>query len=163
MRCPFLIKNSRPLCYYGTNQFKARCYVADVIAINKKMQLKADERAALIRKRKILAVRKVFHCTHCASKCEKCGTQIGVQPADQETVPSKIKIPYHFCESCTEEYLDYMDRLQGGGNPEYYWHNETWQAIWKNWIAYQTSIETYLKSKEFSRLLKELKQMGPHQ
>jgi len=137
--------------------------VADVIAIDKKMQLKAGERAAHIRKRKILAVRKVFHCTHCASKCEKCGTQIGVQPAHQETAFSGATIPYNFCESCTEEYLDYMDRLQGGGNPDYYWHNETWQAIWENWIAYQTSIEHYLKSAEFSKLLQELKQIGPNQ
>ena len=137
--------------------------MANVIAIDKKMQLKAVERSARTRKRKILAVRKVFHCTHCASKCEKCGTQIGVLPVDEAGASLQTKVPYHFCESCTVEYLDYMDRLQGGGNPEFYWHNQTWQAIWENWLAYQTSIERYLKSAEFLQLLQELKQIDPNQ
>lgn len=137
--------------------------MADVIAIDKKIQHKAVERAALTRRRKILAVRKVFHCTHCASKCEKCGTQIGVPQTQTETAADKAAVPYNFCDSCTEEYLDYMDRLKGGGNPDYYWHNETWQAIWKNWIAYQASVADYLKSKEFYQLLQELRQIGPNQ
>ena len=136
--------------------------MADVIAINRKLQLKANERAALIRRRKILAVRKVFHCTHCASKCEKCGSQIGGQHPDGESVAAKEYVPFHFCESCTEEYLDYQERLRGGGNPDYYWHNETWLAIWKNWLAYQASIGQFLKSAEFSALLQELKQIGPN-
>ena len=74
----------------------------------------------------------------------------------------KHKIPYNFCESCKEEYLDYIDRLRGGGNPEYYWHNENWLDIWQKWIDYQHTIDCYLKSKEFNRLLQELKQPEPN-
>ena len=136
--------------------------MADVIAIDKKLKMKDKERSELIRMRKILAVRKIFHCTHCASKCEKCGTQIGVSDEFPHSKLKKHKIPYNFCESCKEEYLDYIDRLRGGGNPEYYWHNENWLDIWQKWIDYQHTIDCYLKSKEFNRLLQELKQPEPN-
>ena len=55
--------------------------MADVIAIDKKRKIKDKEQSDLIRMHKIMAVRKVFHCTHCASKCEKCGSQLGLDTA----------------------------------------------------------------------------------
>ena len=109
---------------------------------------------------KIMAVRKVFHCTHCASKCEKCGSQLGIDPLNRQATQQNRHIPYNFCESCSEEYRDYIARLQGNGNPAYYWHNDAWLDIWQKWIHYQHAIDTYLKSKEFTRLLQELKQGG---
>ena len=134
--------------------------MADVIAIDKKRKIKEKERSDLIRMHKIMAVRKIFHCTHCASKCEKCGSQLGMDSEKTQEPGNKKHIPYNFCESCAEEYSDYIARLQGKGNSEYYWHNEAWLDIWQNWIQYQHSIDTYIKSKEFSRLLQELKQGG---
>jgi hypothetical protein len=136
-------------------------FMADVITIDKKRKMKDKERSELIRMRKILAVRKIFHCTQCASKCEKCGTQIGVTHNERHHSSEHTGIPYNFCESCTEEYLDYIARLQGSGNPEYYWHNDAWLDIWQKWIHYQHTIDTYLKTKEFTRLLQELKQDRP--
>jgi hypothetical protein len=44
--------------------------VADIISIDKKLDLVKDKRAALIRRRKVLAVQKVFQCTHCALRVE---------------------------------------------------------------------------------------------
>ena len=131
--------------------------MADVISIDNKLQLAENKKAALIRKRKILAVQKVFHCTHCASKCAKCGTQIGVDHRDRKK-DLKLRVPYRFCESCSEEYIDYLERLKGKGNPECYWHNTTWLESWKKWIDYQGVIDRYLKSKEFKQLLQELKE-----
>ncbi len=136
--------------------------MADIIAIEKKMRLSKDKRAEVIRKRKILAVRKVFHCTHCASKCEKCGTQIGVNPANRKTGHFKVAAPYNLCESCAEEYSDYQECLEGRGDSEYYWHNQAWVELWKTWIDYQKTIDLYLKSNEFSKLLLELKQSEPN-
>jgi len=134
--------------------------VADIISLTDKRNLADEKRAAEVRKRKIQAVQKVFQCTHCAFKCEKCGTQISREPLP-ETDTRRVRIPYHFCDACSEEYLDYVKRLQGGGDADAYWHNEIWLDAWRKWIDYQSSVDRYIKSKEFLRLLQELRQPGP--
>lgn len=133
--------------------------MADVISLDEKLQLSKDKKKDLIRKRKISAVQKVLQCTHCAFKCEKCGTQMHLSYDGQRI--ENPKVPYRFCESCSEEYIDYIERLKGGGDPERYWHNEAWIGTWKSWIDYQSSVDSYLKSKEFIRLMNELKQPTP--
>ena len=135
--------------------------MADIISIDGKLDLTKNKKEALIRKRKIQAVQKVFQCTHCVLKCEKCGTQLQLEtPPDPEKQVAPT-IPYRFCDSCRDEYLDYLERLQGRGDPECYWHNEEWLALWQVWIEYQGSIDRYLKSKEFVQLLNELKESRP--
>jgi len=135
--------------------------MADVISLDKKMHLAKEKQAALIKKRKIMAVQKVFHCTHCPSKCEKCGTQIGIKQNTDRAKKYKLRVPYHFCKSCLEEYLDYIECLNGRGDPDCYWHNDTWLELWRAWIDYQSIINRYLKSKEFLQLLLELKGVTP--
>ena len=133
--------------------------MADIINIEKKRQRSKAKEAELIKQRKLLAVQKVFQCTHCAFKCEKCGTQINPQDRRQESENQRVKVPYRFCDSCSEEYIDYIERLNGRGDPDCYWHNEFWLQSWRRWIDYQGSIDSYLKSKEFVRLLQELKEI----
>ncbi len=132
--------------------------MGDIISINNKLTLAKEKKAALIRRRKIQAVQKVFQCTQCAFKCEKCGTQISHDPPDQNENPRDIRVPYRLCDSCAEEYIDYIERHKGGGDPDSYWHNEAWLALWKGWIDYQGAIDRYLKSKEFTQLVQELRQ-----
>ena len=74
---------------------------------------------------------------------------------------SDPRIPYRFCESCSEEYIDYIERLKGKGDSDCYWHNDDWLEIWKRWIDYQGVIDRYLKSKEFIQLVQELKDTKP--
>ncbi|MGD2272161.1 MAG: hypothetical protein PVI06_17295 [Desulfobacterales bacterium] len=131
--------------------------MADIISINGKLALTKQKKATLIKRRKIQAVQKVFQCTQCAYKCEKCGTQIGNDPAAQKEIPRDIRVPYRLCESCAEEYIDYIERHKGGGDPDCYWHNEAWLALWKSWIDYQGAVDRYLKSKEFTQLIQELR------
>jgi hypothetical protein len=135
--------------------------VADVISIDKKIQLSKEKKDELIRKRKLLAVKKVFQCTHCSFKCEKCGTQISMDQRLEEKADYDLRIPYRFCDSCSEEYIDFIERLKGAGDPDCFWHNDDWAAAWKKWIDYQGAIDRYTKSKEFLQLLKELKQTRP--
>ena len=132
--------------------------MADIISIDKKLDLAKDKKAALIRRRKVLAVQKVFQCTHCSIKCEKCGTQIEQNPAVGEKCHRKLNVPYNFCQGCSEEYLEYIERLKGRGDADCYWHNESWIDSWTKWIEYQSSVDRYIKSKEFKKLLDELKQ-----
>lgn len=127
--------------------------MSKIIPLNDKMKLSAAQKASVLRKQKIMAVRKVFQCTHCASKCERCGISLGMEPAARGDHP---RTPYHFCGSCAEEYIDYVNRLQGKGDPEAYWHNHDWLKVWHTWIEYQGATDQYLRSKEFRRLLDEL-------
>ncbi|UCG05822.1 MAG: hypothetical protein JSV83_18210 [Desulfobacterales bacterium] len=135
--------------------------MAEIISIDEKLDLSREKKEALIRKRKILAVQKVFQCTHCAFKCEKCGTQIEHAPEQTNQLSRDLRVPYNFCEACKEEYIDYIERLKGGGDPDCYWHNEAWIDAWRRWIDYQSSVDCYLKSKEFNELLQEFKQTRP--
>ncbi|KJS29647.1 MAG: hypothetical protein VR64_19535 [Desulfatitalea sp. BRH_c12] len=127
-----------------------------VISLDAKLKISAEYKTAALRKQKIRAVRKMFQCTQCSSKCERCGTPV---EAGSETVMGDTRIPYHFCAACAEEYLDYVRHLQGKGNPEAYWHNHHWLKVWQTWIEYQGAIDQYLRSKEFRRIMEEL---GPH-
>ncbi len=131
--------------------------MSKVISLDDKLKLTAAQRTALAHKRKILAVRKVFQCTHCASKCERCGTSLG--PDNQGQIDNP-RVPYNFCDSCSEEYMEYIDRLQGKGDTEAYWYNHAWLKVWQTWIEYQGAIDQYLRSKEFRQLLDELRPDG---
>ncbi len=139
--------------------------VTNIISLDTKLKLTESKKAALIQKRKILAVKKVFQCMQCAFKCEKCGTQIGLDGPEptpkQKLIGANLKIPYRLCESCSEEYIDYINRLKGKGDTECYWHNEAWLAVWKQWIDFRGATDRYLKSKEFKQLLQELRQSWP--
>jgi len=135
--------------------------VANIISFKDKRGLAEEKQATLIKQRKVQAVRKVFQCTHCALKCEKCGAQISGESNETDPYQRQLNVPYNFCGECSDEYLDYIKRLQGGGDPDCYWHNEAWIDSWKRWIDYQSSVDQYLKSKEFKQLINELKQTGP--
>jgi len=132
--------------------------VADIISLDEKIEGSREKKAVLRRKQKATAVRRVFQCASCAFKCEKCGTQIEPRAESQ---PSRSQLPYKFCDACEDEYADYIERLQGRGDPECYWRNDAWLDAWRKWIDYQGSIDRYVKSKEFLRLLEEYRQPGP--
>ena len=135
--------------------------MAEIIPIDDKLGLAKERKEAKIKKRKILAVQKVFQCTHCAFKCEKCGTQIEREYENKNEQKRDLRVPYNFCDACKAEYIDYIERLKGAGDPDCYWHNDTWIDAWKTWIDYQSSVDRYLKSKEFIQLLHEFKQTRP--
>jgi hypothetical protein len=131
--------------------------MADIISFDDKILPVREKKAAVRRKEKALAVRRVFQCTSCSHKCEKCGTQMDPGAGAERDGGNAPPLPYKFCEACRDEYLDYIERLQGRGDSECYWRNEAWLDSWKKWIDYQGSIDRYLKSKEFIKLLQEFK------
>ena len=131
--------------------------MADVIPLDRKLQLAKEKKDAIIRMQKIKAVQKAFQCSRCALRCEKCGSQIE-QAEPQIPADNSREVPYRFCQNCLEAYLDFIGKLQGKGNPDYYWHNEAWLNVWDKWVGYQNAIDQYLKTKEFLQLLNELQQ-----
>lgn len=123
--------------------------MADIIPLEKKKQLSEKRKEKILRKRKKQAVRDVFQCMHCPSRCSKCGVQI--DPGRKS--PHE---PYRFCENCSEEYNAYTDHLKGLKSQEYYWYNDSWLAVWKTWLDHKSAIDQHIRSREFVRLLDEL-------
>ena len=128
--------------------------MGNIISLRAKRKCNQEKQDAITRKRKLLAVRKIFRCTHCASKCEKCGVQITID--NRSDVPA-FRVPYAFCDSCAEEYVEYIEALKGNIDRSLYWHNDAWMKVWATWIEHQGAVDSYLKSKEFEQLLEELK------
>ena len=128
--------------------------MGNIISLTAKRKYDEEKKEAIARKRKLLAVRKIFRCTHCASKCEKCGVQVSY---DNRPEMPTYRIPYTFCDSCAEEYVEYIEALKGNADASLYWHNDAWMKVWGTWIEHQGAVDSYLKSKEFERLLDELK------
>lgn len=131
-----------------------------LISLDDKLATSRERQAARSRRRKIMAVRRVFQCTSCTLKCEKCGTQIAPEQSPEQGERRRLRVPYNFCDACTEEYIDYIERLKGAGDQECYWRNDAWIDTWRKWIDYQGSMDSYLKSKEFLQLLQEIKHTG---
>lgn len=127
--------------------------MAEVIDLEAKKKRDEDKKAALERSRKMEAVLQMFQCSHCAVKCMKCGSQLQMAPSEG----SEPGLPYRFCESCREEYREFLERLHGRGDPACYWYNREWMEVWKAWMHYQDALGRYQLSKEFRRLMEEIK------
>ncbi len=127
--------------------------MSKIIPLDDKMKSTAAQKAAEVRKQKLKAAFKFFQCSQCLSKCERCGIAIEGSPLKTDDQP---RIPYHFCYSCAEEYIQYIKCLQGQGDQTEYWHNQNWLKVWQTWIEYQGAKDQYLRSKEFRRLMDEL-------
>lgn len=132
--------------------------MANIISLNGRIQQKqAVEQTQMVR-RKALALRQAFRCRRCSNICEKCGLEIDENEL-LKTRPDhdhEVAIPYRFCESCTEEYLDFIHRLQGKDKVQYYWRNDEWLETWRRWIDYQASMDRYVKTKAFVQLVDEM-------
>ncbi len=129
-----------------------------IISLDEKLKISQGKKDASIKKKKLLAVRNNYRCTHCLSKCEKCGVQI---IAENRPVLPSYRLPYVFCDSCAEDYIDYIERLKGKKNQVMYWQNDAWMKVWATWIEHRGAMDNYLKSKEFERLLAEMRPNQP--
>ncbi len=134
--------------------------MADIIPLDNKRQSTEDIRTARLKDRKFRALLSVTQHTRKSSRCEKCGSPLNASAEVAEKVDS-LRVPYRFCQGCSEEYTDYIDRLRGDGNPSHYWQQDEWLQSWSKWIDYQGTVDRYLKSGAFRALLDDLKANRP--
>lgn len=134
--------------------------MAEIISFDNRRQKAEDQVKGQERKRKFEAVRRMLNCTHCSTKCLKCGVPVGPENHPDRRF-SHLRIPYRFCDTCAEDYMEYIERLKGRGNPDHYWQNDQWLETWGKWIEYQNSMDQYVRSREFLELIKELKPTTP--
>lgn len=137
--------------------------MADIIQIDPKIQDAREKKEAQIKKQKQAAVRNMLLRAKREFRCERCFQEIELQELSDRSEQEKLRVPYLFCEICAEEYIDYIERLKGKGDPECYWRSDVWLEVWKRWIDYKGTLDRYLRSKEFRKLLEELKQPDPDQ
>ena len=135
--------------------------MADIISIDDKRKAAQDQGAIQLRHRKIFAVRQAMQCTQCQLKCEKCGVHIEAAPGDILHGHHSLRVPYRFCTFCAQDYVDYIERLQGRGDKECYWQNAAWRDAWARWISYQGALDSFVKSPEFVRLVAEVHSVPP--
>ena len=126
--------------------------MADIISLENKVRSSDTKIVEMDRRRKVKFVQRMLRPPLTVAKCEKCGTRIN--PTGR-AIERRLRVPYRFCPDCSEEYVDYIEQLKGKGNPNNYWHNGTWQKLWRAWIDYQNTLDQFLKSKEFKKLIEE--------
>ena len=134
--------------------------MADIISLDSR-RLASDQQAEEEqRQRKRQAVRQFFQCAGCLFKCERCGAPI---PKESDGCACSGRPPAgtrRLCDDCREEYQDYLFQIEGNRHPRHYWHNAAWLKVWQSWLIYQEAIDRYLKSSEFQKLIREVRQLG---
>jgi len=145
---------------YPTCLLAVGSLVADIISFDNKLTLRTQKQAVSQKMRRFEAFRKTLQSSCCVFKCEKCGTALQPVRESSESEIRKLRVPYRFCESCSSEYIDYIERLKGREGSDFSWQNAEWMDSWKRWIDYQWSVDRYLKSKEYQNLTAEI---GPEE
>jgi hypothetical protein len=130
--------------------------VAEIISIAERQRLDQERKAAALREHKARLIDRTLQRTAQGMQCEKCGSRL-TRHQPRPLHETHHVVPYRFCDVCDAEYRDFIAALQGRGNAECYWHNEDWQAAWRSWVDYQGTLDRFIKSKEFLRLMRELK------
>lgn len=126
--------------------------MAKIIDLERRKQQQRGRPASEDRSRRMELMIQMLQCSRCSMKCMKCGSQLQSK-SQADKLPS---LPYRFCESCAEEYEEFLARLHDRGNPEFFWYNTEWMGVWKAWMKYQDALQRYELSDGFRRLLDEL-------
>jgi hypothetical protein len=131
--------------------------LADILSFKEKRQKDEENKKAHLNKLKRITIQRAVQFGRITGKCDKCGVQIDL---DSLTGNRELRVPYYFCRFCSDEYIDYIERLKGGGDKDCYWRNMNWLEKWRKWIDYQSAVDGYMRSREFKMLIKEMKDGG---
>lgn len=134
--------------------------MADIISLANKIKRKQHQ-DAVVAKQKFLAFRHALLRFRNIARCEKCGGETSPLLGRVNTDTVEWRIPYNFCNSCRDDYLDYVAHLKGNGNADHYWQNDLWMDAWRRWIDYQGAVDSYLKSKAYRQFMRELEHVEP--
>jgi hypothetical protein len=146
----------------GGNSGRGVSIVADIISLSGKKQIKEVEKTVVANQR-FFDVRKTLKAGRQARQCEKCHGTPGHDGGEQGDSRQAWKdlLPYRFCTTCADEYLDYIEYLKGRRDQDRFWQKWSWAETWKRWIDYRGALDSYLTSKEFLQRLQTIEQAEP--
>ncbi|MBM4295693.1 MAG: hypothetical protein FJ126_12435 [Deltaproteobacteria bacterium] len=125
--------------------------MSKIIDIEDRLKLEQKKRAKVDKAKKAEVVRKILQCTRCLARCLKCGVQF-----DTHEMYKRYKGPFRFCQSCQEEYDEFLRVRDAGQESSLYWYNKEWQRLWQAWLDYQQAVKDYGESPEFLDLVREV-------
>jgi hypothetical protein len=125
--------------------------MSKVIDIEERIKQEQKKKLKVDKGKKLEAVRKLVQCTRCLARCAKCGVQF-----DTHEMYKRQKGPYRFCDSCREEFEDFIRVTEKGEDSRFYWHNKEWGAMWQAWVDLQKALKAYGESPEFIDLVREV-------
>lgn len=124
-----------------------------IISLEERIEDKRQKERLEQYRGKIETIQKVLQCSSCHLKCAMCGTQIeGPGSGCHGAGNSGLQ----FCESCREEFQEFLAIKKGQKEPTLFWHNKEWKEMWSAWLDYRKAMNAFLRSAEFKLLLEEL-------
>ena len=103
---------------------------------------------------KLEAIQKLIQCSACNFRCAMCGHHVDVAESSHGTPP--VSLGFSLCETCRDEFEDFLSVTEGGKTSDVSWHNEDWVKMWSAWLSYRRAITGFINSREFKRLMQEL-------
>jgi len=125
-----------------------------VVNIRQRIEDKKQRERREHHREKMETIQKVVQCTACHFRCAMCG--LHVTAADSPDQPPTSPDGLTFCESCGQEFDDFLAISRGEKRPDISWHNKEWFNMWSAWLEYRESINDFLNSNEFKHILEEI-------
>ena len=125
-----------------------------ILNITDRLEDKKRKRNEKSHRQKAEALQRIVRCSSCRLSCAMCGSHFDVPDTVCPPASSYPDI-LPLCDSCGEEYNDFMAISEGKKGSDIFWHNAEWVSLWASWLEYHKAIEGFMNSKEFNKLLKK--------
>ena len=124
-----------------------------ILNITDRIEDKKRNRDEKLHRQKAEILQRIVQCSSCQLSCAICGAHFDM--SDMVCPPPSSCPDMTLCDSCREEYNDFMAISKGKEGSDIFWHNAEWVNLWDSWLAYHKAIEGFGNSKEFRKLLKK--------
>jgi hypothetical protein len=125
-----------------------------ILNITNKLEDKKRKQQKKIHRGKMETLQRIVQCSSCHFKCAMCGYHLST--ADSPNAPSSSPSNFYLCESCRDEFREYMKMTSGKKESDIFWHNREWMKLWSAWFDFQQAIKEFKNSVEFEQLIEEL-------
>ncbi|HNR12500.1 MAG TPA: hypothetical protein PLG17_00460 [Thermodesulfobacteriota bacterium] len=127
--------------------------MSKIIEIEDRIESEKRKKTIAEKRRAIAPLIHFLQCSCCRMKCWRCGSQVELASPGV----SSPDIPFSFCPTCREEFLEYQRSQQEPLQTTTPWHNPEWEAMWEKWIEYQDAVRTFHRSQEVRDLFADLR------
>ena len=123
----------------------------NILNITKKLEEKKRKNTIELYGNKIETLKRFVQCSSCHFRCSMCGHHFknpeAIRPASSTT-------DFYLCESCREEFEDFLKTTSGEKKSTAFWHNDEWVSLWSSWLDFRRAIMRFRDSDEFEQMTK---------